>query len=129
MIELGGATVRHKLDELAKLIVKNTKVQEVSNDPIPAKISLIPLYFMAMLKCSALRGGCDNRSDARCYVMQQLRQCSLDMMLRYLYPTMMSLSAISPQVHASFPINCRAAPSPRTWTPCPKTCVCTETAT
>ena len=99
---MGGAIIRKKVDTLCSLLVKNAKVQEVSNDPIPNKISLVPLYFMAMMKCGAFRGGCDNRSDARCYVMQQLRQCSLDLTLRFLYPTMMSLSAMTPQVPPCF---------------------------
>ena len=40
---------------------------------------------MAMQKCSAFRGGCDNKSDNRCYAFQQLQQCSIDLLLRYLY--------------------------------------------
>ena len=35
-----------------------------------------------MQKCSAFRGGCDNKSDNRCYAFQQLPQCSIEL----LYP-------------------------------------------
>lgn len=51
-----------------------------------------------MMKCSALRGGTDNKSDNRVYAMQQLSQCSISTILRYLYPTLFSLSAMNDDV-------------------------------
>ena len=51
-----------------------------------------------MQKCSAFRGGCDNKSDNRCYAFQQLQQCSIDLLLHYLYPTLMDLTSMPSDV-------------------------------
>lgn len=96
----GPNTVRQKIHQLCISLVNSIRAQEkaISNEPIPSKISLLPLYFMAMQKCAAFRGGCDNKSDNRYYIFQQLRQCSIELMLRFLYPTMFSLSTMNDQV-------------------------------
>mgnify|MGYP004491185251 FL=1 len=47
---------------------------------------------MAMQKCSACRGGCDDRSDLRCYALQQLQEVSVELALKYLYPALMDLT-------------------------------------
>ena len=44
---------------------------------------------MALQKSGVLRGGCDQRSDARAYLMHQLRQSSLDVVVRFLYPLLL----------------------------------------
>lgn len=45
---MGGATVRKKIDRSCYTIVNGVKAQEanVSNEPIPSKVQLIPLYFV-----------------------------------------------------------------------------------
>lgn len=45
---VGGATVRKKIDRACYSIVNGVKAQEasISNEPIPSKIQLIPLYFV-----------------------------------------------------------------------------------
>lgn len=53
---------------------------------------------MAMQKCSACRGGCDDRSDLRSYALQQLQEVSVDLLLKYLYPALMDLSHMSEDV-------------------------------
>ena len=54
-----------------------------------------------MQKCSSCRGGCDDRSDLRSYAMQQLQECSIDLVLKYLYPSLMDLSNMSDDVRVA----------------------------
>ena len=56
---------------------------------------------MAMQKCCCCRGGCDDRSDLRSYALQQLQECSIDLVLKYLYPSLMDLSSMSDDVRVS----------------------------
>ena len=56
---------------------------------------------MAMQKGSCCRGGCDDRSGLRIYALQQLQECSIDLVLKYLYPSLMDLSNMSDDVRVA----------------------------
>ena len=56
---------------------------------------------MALQKSGVLRGGSDQRSDARAYLMHQLRQSSLDVVVRFLYPLLLDIADMDPQVSLS----------------------------
>lgn len=51
-----------------------------------------------------LRGGCEQRSDARAYLMHQLRQSSLDVVVRFLYPLLLDIADMDPQVSLFSPL-------------------------
>ena len=59
---------------------------------------------MAMQKSAVLRGGNDQHADSRAYLMHQLRQSSLDVVIRFLYPLLLDIADMDAQVSLSFPL-------------------------
>ena len=76
---------------------------------------------MAIIKSGVLRGGNDQHSDARSYAMLQMKQCGLDIVLRYLYPLLLDIGNMGDVVAVDVPIHSRQALS-STRRPSEKTC-------
>lgn len=84
---------------------------------------------MAMQKCSACRGGCDDRSDLRCYALQQLHEVSVELALKYLYPALMDLTHMPEDWDPPPHLTHRPAPSPATLIRCPSPWRCAAPTT
>eukprot|EP00981_Chlorochromonas_danica_P001118 scaffold247_cov172-Ochromonas_danica.AAC.33 len=63
----------------------------LANKPLPASLTLLPLYSMSLLKSLVLRGSTDVRVDERAFFHQLLMNMDVEESRTFIYPRMFSI--------------------------------------
>ncbi|KAK8795671.1 hypothetical protein WA158_000328 [Blastocystis sp. Blastoise] len=95
----GPSLTRQKIHQVILNVINKYAPYRDMNDMnyLPECLALLPLYIMSLQKHPAYRGGTDNRSDMRSFLLNQILVLSNENISIQLYPRLMCISTMIPE--------------------------------